>query len=131
VVRTFLGRNFPDSWRANSKVAEKYVDRATKVMRENILRLMAENGVAGACQRCGTCCRLVVELVGGMDDIPEELTEFVKEDGREIEIMKQIDGMCIAFKDNACSIYDTRPMVCRDFQVQESRCKIGERRKSE
>lgn len=30
---------------ANPKVAEKYVERSTKVMRANVLRLMKENGL--------------------------------------------------------------------------------------
>jgi len=61
-------------------------------------------------------------LVSGIDDVPEDMTEWIEDDGREIEVMKRIDGMCIAFTGNSCSIYDRRPLDCRDFKIGESRC---------
>jgi Fe-S-cluster containining protein len=76
------------------------------------------------CQQCGVCCTLRVELVLGLDDIPDRMVEFIKEDDREIPVMKRINGRCIALtSDNKCSIYFYRPMECKDFRAGESRCR--------
>ena len=75
------------------------------------------------CQKCGNCCSYRAELGGGLDDIPEELTEVVEEDNRIFEVMKMVNDKCIALSnDNKCTIYDRRPIECRDFLVGESRC---------
>lgn len=75
------------------------------------------------CHKCGHCCTYRAELVPGLDDIPENLTEFIEEDGRAIEVMKMVNGKCIALDDNArCTIYDKRPLECRQFRPGESRC---------
>ncbi len=46
------------------------------------------------CERCGQCCRHL------------DRSEIYKE-------LNRGDGVCIYLKDNLCSIYETRPLLCR------------------
>lgn len=46
------------------------------------------------CERCGQCCRHL------------DRSEIYKE-------LNRGDGVCIHLKDNLCSIYETRPILCR------------------
>ena len=72
------------------------------------------------CASCGACCRgLEVELVGGLDDVPDELVDMT----RGYPTMRQrADGSCIALVGGACAIYATRPRECRDFQRGGGEC---------
>lgn len=73
------------------------------------------------CAGCGICCHLVVELRTG-DVIPPELV--VEHEG--VPCMDQrSNGACIAL-DSAtmlCTIYESRPQTCRDFQRGEALCR--------
>jgi Fe-S-cluster containining protein len=74
-----------------------------------------------ACARCGRCCvGLDVEVLAGFDMIPDYL--FWEKDG--LYYMRQhVDGRCLALgADNACTIYKTRPTVCRQFEPGGSEC---------
>jgi Fe-S-cluster containining protein len=76
-----------------------------------------------SCEAC--CCRLEVMLMGN-DDIPFKLTERDRWGGW---VMARLDdGWCAALNRNTlmCSIYERRPMICRDFQVADNDC-INER----
>ncbi len=46
------------------------------------------------CERCGQCCRHL------------DRSEIYKE-------LNRGDGVCIYLKNNLCSIYETRPILCR------------------
>jgi Fe-S-cluster containining protein len=73
------------------------------------------------CAGCGTCCRLLVELVPG-DNVPEALV--VEHYG--IRCMDQEgDGTCVALDPvtRLCTIYDRRPSTCRIFQRGSSLCR--------
>lgn len=62
----------------------------------------------------------------GDDDIPPELTEQDRWGGW---VMARLDdGWCAALDRNTmlCTIYERRPMICRDYQAGDSDC-IGER----
>lgn len=74
------------------------------------------------CYPCFACCRLRVELIGGVDDVPDELTEWIDDDGVEICVMRQVDGACIALKNGRCSIYERRPIECVEFERGGERC---------
>ena len=37
---------------------------------------------------------------------------------RRYQLSKRADKSCVYLEDNRCSIYDTRPIVCREFQCQ-------------
>ncbi|MDP2694890.1 MAG: YkgJ family cysteine cluster protein [Gallionella sp.] len=75
-----------------------------------------------SCISCkASCCRLEVMLMGD-DDIPVNLTEQDKWGGW---IMKRLDdGWCSALNRNTmlCTIYERRPLICRDYQVGDSDC---------
>lgn len=74
------------------------------------------------CAGCGCCCRLVVELVPGVDDVPEELV--VEHDG--VRCMDQRgNGTCMALDPltRLCTIYERRPTVCRLFERSQSACR--------
>lgn len=61
-------------------------------------------------------------MLMGDDDIPLELTEQDKWGGW---VMSRLDdGWCAALDRNTrlCTIYERRPMICRDFQVGDSDC---------
>jgi len=73
------------------------------------------------CAGCGRCCHLVVELRAGDVILPELVVE------REgVLCMDQRgDGACIALDPMTmlCTIYESRPQTCRDFQRGERLCR--------
>jgi Fe-S-cluster containining protein len=74
------------------------------------------------CSRCdAVCCRLLV-LVDPEDRIPEHLTTVTD---RGLTVMaRDEEGWCVAV-DGArmnCSIYDSRPDVCRRFRMGGPYC---------
>ena len=74
------------------------------------------------CSRCdAVCCRLTV-VVQPEDRIPGHLTET--RDGLEV-MARDEEGWCVAL-DAArmcCSIYDSRPDVCRRFSMDGPYCR--------
>lgn len=79
-----------------------------------------------SCKRCkACCCRWIVELVGGLDDVPDHLTEEVHDFGAFILRMRQVDGYCAALDQETfkCRIYEQRPMVCQQFEMGSKYCK--------
>lgn len=83
--------------------------------------LISSDGLP-ACAGCGICCHLVVELMPGIDHVPEEFV--VEHEG--VRCMEQRgNGACVAL-DTAtrmCTIYERRPKACRDFQRAETLCR--------
>lgn len=58
----------------------------------------------------------------GDDDIPHDLTEQDRWGGW---VMARLaDGWCAALDRNTmlCTIYERRPVICRDYQVGDSDC---------
>lgn len=79
------------------------------------------------CQTCGACCIWFFPNgvdVFSYDDVPEALLDC---DEQGFRVMAMERGACIALfrKDGRCScaIYDRRPMVCRDFNRGDERCR--------
>jgi len=67
-----------------------------------------------ACAGCGRCCHQVVSLIEGVDAVPDEWV--VEHDG--VRCLEQRgDGACVALDPvtQLCTIYESRPKVCRDF----------------
>ena len=75
------------------------------------------------CDACdAVCCRLTVVL-GTDDDIPERLTDYT---AAGLHVMaRDEEGWCVAI-DAArmcCSIYESRPEVCRRFAMGGPYCR--------
>jgi Fe-S-cluster containining protein len=69
------------------------------------------------CYGCGRCCTLLVEFVGGVDD--DVQAEF----GGGV-YMPLIHGRCTALTpENTCSIYERRPLECRQFRRGSQHCR--------
>ena len=74
-----------------------------------------------SCLRCGNCCDEVAFFVDkNRTDIEwVKLHGFVVEDrGNEWRIM--IKAQCSAKIDNKCSIYETRPEICKNFRCEKN-----------
>lgn len=78
------------------------------------------------CSQCGICCRLFLINLGQEEyesgKYRTQLEEFdLIDDFRKAtecgtNILKQKeDSSCIYLKANKCSVYKTRPQVCREF----------------
>ena len=74
-----------------------------------------------ACAGCGRCCHQVVELVAGVDQVPEAWV--VEHDGLRC-LEQRGDGACVALDPvtRLCTIYDHRPQVCREFERGSELC---------
>jgi len=71
------------------------------------------------CQAC--CCRLEVMLVTDTG-VPER---FIETDNYGSEVMARLeDGWCAALDRDTllCSIYENRPLICREFNMGEFEC---------
>jgi Fe-S-cluster containining protein len=88
----------------------------------------SDNDASGvSCATCrACCCRLEVILMGD-DDVPAELST---QDQWEGWVMIRLeDGLCAALdrKTMLCTIYERRPLVCREYAVGDYDC-LTERR---
>jgi Fe-S-cluster containining protein len=85
-----------------------------------VTTLPEENISCSNCRAC--CCRLEVMLVTDTGVPPR----FIVEDewgGRTMSRLE--DGWCSALDRNSmmCSIYERRPLICRDFAMGEHECR--------
>jgi len=73
------------------------------------------------CAGCGRCCHLVVELRAG--DVVEAALTTEHEGVRCMD--QRGDGACVALDAATmlCTIYETRPQTCRDFNRGEALCR--------
>jgi Fe-S-cluster containining protein len=96
------------------------IDRPSAPLRASCSLLSLNNDLP-ACAGCGRCCHLVVELRPG-DIVPEELVA-VHAGARCMD--QHSDGACVALDPatRLCTIYETRPQTCRDFNRGESLCR--------
>lgn len=78
---------------------------------------------AADCARCdAVCCRMTVVLQGS-DRIPAHLTDYTD---AGLEVMARDEfGWCVAVDPagRGCSIYDSRPEVCRRFHMDGPYCR--------
>lgn len=75
-----------------------------------------------ACTDCGRCCHQTVDLVDGVDHVPEAMV--VEHDG--VRCMEQRgDGACVALDPltRLCTIYENRPRTCREFDRGGGLCR--------
>ncbi|PPU79687.1 zinc/iron-chelating domain-containing protein [Xanthomonas hortorum pv. hederae] len=79
--------------------------------------------IKNLCERCdAVCCRLTV-MVDSTDRIPNHLTTVTPQ-GWHV-MARDGEGWCVAI-DAArmcCSIYDTRPAICRRFVMSGPYCR--------
>ncbi|KPN20537.1 hypothetical protein AO715_11870 [Xanthomonas sp. Mitacek01] len=75
------------------------------------------------CTRCdAVCCRLTVVLQAG-DDVPARFVA-INEAGMEV-MARDEEGWCVAIDPArmCCSIYESRPDVCRRFAMDGPYCR--------
>ncbi|WP_175405815.1 YkgJ family cysteine cluster protein [Shewanella sp. MEBiC00475] len=87
-----------------------------------------EQAVALTCSTCqACCCRLEVMLITETG-VPKM---YIAKDNWGGEVMRRLDdGWCAALDRDTmmCSIYELRPLICREFEMAEYEC-ITERKK--
>lgn len=75
-----------------------------------------------SCSQCtASCCRLEVMLIGDTG-VPEQ---YIVEDQWGAQTMRRLDdGWCIAVDRQTflCTIYESRPWICREFAVGSYEC---------
>ena len=73
------------------------------------------------CEAC--CCRLEVMLITDTG-VPDHFVAIDQWGGRSMARLD--DGWCAALDRNTmlCTIYEKRPMVCRDFEMGEYECLV-------
>ena len=96
------------------------------------------------CRTCGACCygdEMWIHVMASDDDrLGDEGTRHLTvltQHGRGYfaRSMKMLGGRCIAFRDRladggcGCSIYETRPDICREFQAGSPDCLAARRRR--
>lgn len=84
------------------------------------------------CHRCGECCRrLIIEIIAADLRREPKLRPFARAmkpyKGRQIY---SLPSPCPMLKKNLCSIYKTRPAVCREFTPGSEQCRMARRRSS-
>lgn len=75
------------------------------------------------CDACdAVCCRLTVVLQAG-DDVPARFTDV--NDAGLLVMARDAEGWCVAVDEArmCCSIYETRPDVCRRFAMGGPYCR--------
>ena len=85
------------------------------------------------CERCALCCgdarnrvRSILLLKIETDYISRKTSKSPDEFAEKVEgfepytyrMKKTNDGKCLFLKDNSCSIYETRPLICRFYPFQ-------------
>jgi hypothetical protein len=85
------------------------------------------------CERCALCCgdarnrvRSILLLKIETDYISRKTSKSPDEFAEKVEgfepytyrMKKTNDGKCVFLKDNSCSIYETRPLICRFYPFQ-------------
>lgn len=76
------------------------------------------------CRACGLCCD--GSLFGRVGLAPEEVEGAKKHRLRVVETGKSFAQPCAALVDDACAIYDERPLACRRFA-----CRLYDRHERE
>jgi uncharacterized protein len=91
------------------------------------------NNLLFDCSKCGLCCgdtkqktRHILILESEASDISAEINLQIKDFVEEIkdkapycfEIKKTKEGKCFFLKDNQCSIYKLRPLICRFYPFE-------------
>ncbi len=82
------------------------------------------------CRRCGHCCHGETTVSLTREDLdrmiahfglPEEevIAKYLRVTGKVIQ-MRVVDGHCIFYRDNGCSVHPARPWRCRQWPLHPS-----------
>lgn len=86
------------------------------------INIKNESKVAVSCANCrASCCRLEVMILSDTG-VPEE---HISRDKWGAETMLRLDdGWCSAINRETfmCSIYENRPLICREFELGSFEC---------
>lgn len=66
------------------------------------------------CTQCGLCCRLIGKLLATKERIEDPVLRFLVE---QFPYATDADGVCEKLENNACSVYENRPVLCNIDQV--------------
>jgi Fe-S-cluster containining protein len=88
-------------------------------MKIEVISLPEQDVTCATCK--ANCCRLEVMLITDTG-VPEEYIELDKWGGRTMSRLD--DGWCAALDRSTmlCTIYDKRPLICRDFKMGSDEC---------
>ena len=90
------------------------------------IEVTSQTNTEVTCENCDACCcRLEVILITDTG-VPHNFIEIDQWGGRTMARLE--DGWCAALDRNtmACTIYEKRPWICREFEMGEYEC-ISER----
>ncbi|AYC31726.1 YkgJ family cysteine cluster protein [Pseudomonas cavernae] len=79
------------------------------------------------CSNCAACCCQLEVLLITDTGVPQR---FIETDAWGGEVMRRLDdGWCAALDRDSmlCSIYEQRPLICREFEMSSAEC-LDERR---
>lgn len=93
------------------------------------MRYEYPKGVRFECNRCALCCRDTAENIRQIllleteahrisEETSRSIKKFAEETGRSDLFayrMKKTEGKCFFLRDNLCSIYNVRPIICRFY----------------
>lgn len=80
-----------------------------------------------SCSTCAACCCQLEVMLITDTGVPER---FIETDDWGGEVMRRLDdGWCAALDRDSmrCTIYELRPLICREFELGEADC-LSERR---
>ncbi|NBF03569.1 YkgJ family cysteine cluster protein [Pseudomonas sp. Fl5BN2] len=75
-----------------------------------------------SCSTCAACCCQLEVMLITDTGVPER---FIDTDDWGGEVMRRLDdGWCAALDRDSmrCSIYELRPLICREFELGEADC---------
>jgi Fe-S-cluster containining protein len=77
-----------------------------------------------SCANCKACCCKLEVMLMGEDDIPAQHTIQDAWGGWIMRRLVDGDGWCTALDRTTmrCTIYERRPLICRDFQTGDHDC---------
>jgi Fe-S-cluster containining protein len=67
------------------------------------------------CDRCGSCCRLIGKILSNQDN--KKISAELIEEYKKFPYPINKDGSCSMLKENRCTVFVVRPLVCNSERV--------------